>query len=111
MGAPPNGGHAVRAKDETGRLLPPPHKRLPEAAIAERAAVFAISRDARCAHLPLLRKLALVRKAIDHVVDGDAAPAWVFAKDRADPDNHMLSELWRVAVREVTAALPKAVRP
>lgn len=100
----------MRAKDEDGKLLPPPHQRLAAAHIAEQRAVFAISADARGAHLTLMRKLTLFRKAIDHVVDCDNPPKWVFAKDKDDPDNHALADLWRVAVREVAAALPVGAR-
>jgi hypothetical protein len=95
----------MRAKDEDGKLLEAPHKRLPNAPALEQRAIFAISADRRACGLTLARKLTLVRKAIDHVVDGDNAPAWIFRPDKDDPENRMLSELWRLAVREVGAEL------
>ena len=94
----------MRARDEEGRLLPPPHKRLDNAHRLEQAAVFAISEDARCCHLTMARKLTLVRKAIDHVVDGDAIPKWVSAKDPDFPDNRVLFELFRIAEQAVRNA-------
>lgn len=95
----------VRPKDEDGHLLDPPHKRLENAVALEQRAVFALAQDRRLYALTLGRKLTLIRKAIDHIVDGDKAPKWVFAKDKDDPENRALADGWHVACREVKAGL------
>lgn len=97
----------MRAKDEGGMTLPPPHKRLENAGALIQSAFFEISRDGRCAHLTTNKKLGLVRKAVDHVVDGDKMPAWVHKGDVERPDNHAMLEIWRLAVAEVRTGLGK----
>lgn len=94
----------MRAKDEDGRLLAPPHKRLENAHELEAAGIFALAQDGRSTSLPLARKLALVRKVIDHVVDGDAIPKWVSAKDRDHPTELVLLQFWRTAETAVRSA-------
>jgi hypothetical protein len=94
----------MRPKDDNGFPLKPPHVRLDDAPKYEQAAIFAISADARVAHLTLARKLTLVRKAIDHVWDGDAAPAWVKKTDKEMPENDALWSAWRTAVSAIKAA-------
>lgn len=104
----------MRARDEEGRALPPPHKRLPGVAALEWAGVQRIAQDGRSAHLPLMRRLRIVRKAIDHVVDGDTPPAWLFKKDLASPSNTALADMWRAAVdavRDAGAAPDRSDRP
>jgi len=64
----------ARPKDEHGRALAQAWRRLPEARALEMAGVTALAADGRLAHLDLKRKLAIARKAIDHVVDGDLPP-------------------------------------
>ena len=87
----------TRAKDEDGRLLAPPHKRLENAVELEQAGIFSLMADGRSVALPLARKLAMVRKVIDHVFDGDVVPKWITKKDPDDKDNHALLEMWRTA--------------
>ncbi|GEM_PF-2210588 len=94
----------MRARDDDGKALPPPHKRLADAPALEWAGVRRIAEDGRSAHLPLMRRLRIVRKAIDHVVDGDTPPAWLFKKDPSSPSNTALADLWREAVEAVRAA-------
>lgn len=94
----------MRAKDEDGRLLPAPHKRLENAPQLEQAGVFAIARDGRFSGMTHAKRLALVRKAIDHVHDGDKPPSWIYKKDPDYPDNHAAVELWRAAVAAVNDA-------
>ncbi|WP_312688413.1 hypothetical protein [Brevundimonas nasdae] len=92
----------MRPKDEEGRLLPQAHKRLDDAPTLEQAAVFRMSDDGRLSFMPLKRKLAIARKAIDHVVDGDAEPKALFRKT----DNTALTDAWRAAcdaIREARA--------
>jgi hypothetical protein len=64
-------------------------------------AVIAISQDARSCALTTARKVTIAHKAIDHVVDGDKVPKWVFSKDRDRPDNHFQHDIWTVAVAAV----------
>lgn len=94
----------TRPKDENGRLLPQAHKRLDEAPALEFAAVTALAADGRLAHLELKRKLVIARKAIDHLTDGDTPPGWLFKKDKAIPDNGVLSEAWQTALDAVRQA-------
>lgn len=91
----------TRPKDEDGRLLQPPHKRLDNAAELEQAGVFAISKDGRAVALPLARKLAMVRKVINHIFDGDKVPKWITKNDPDDKDNHALLDPWRTAEQAV----------
>ena len=94
----------MRAKDEEGRVLEAPHKRLDNAHQLEQAGVFAISADGRAVALPLAKKLSLVRKVIDHIVDGDKMPKWITKKDPEDKDNFAMLDLWRTAEKAVRAA-------
>lgn len=90
----------MRPRDPlTNNLLPPPHLRL-DMAPFQTAALFAMADDPRAVALPVKRKLVMIDKAVDHVVDGDAPPGWVFKADEKRPDNHFLRDLWRVAVKE-----------
>lgn len=68
------------------------------------AAVFATSSDQRFAFMPLMRKQVLAAKAINHIVDGDKAPTAVFRKDKDDPSNRALAELWQAMVKAVRAS-------
>lgn len=89
----------MRPRDpDTKALLPPPHKRV-DMAPYQTAALFALARDPRASALPVGRKLAMIDKAVDHVIDGDKIPAWVQKTDDLRPENHFLAELWREAVR------------
>jgi|SRR5215213_13380 len=88
----------MRPRDDDGNLLRPPHLRLDMQPFHE-AALFAMDADPRSPALPIKRKLAMIDKAVDHVVDGDAAPKWVWAKDKDRPENRFLSELWGIAVK------------
>jgi hypothetical protein len=97
----------MRPKDEDGKLMLPPHKRLENANAMEAAAIFAIAQDGRSVALPYNRKLAMVRKCIDHCIDGDKMPKWVSKKDPDRPDNHALLDMWRaaeVAIRKESRA-------
>lgn len=94
----------MRPKDEDGKTLPPPHQRLDGVEKMEQAGVFAISQDSRSCALTLQRKLTMVRKVIDHLVDGDKAPGWISKKDPDDPENKAMYELWMIAEKAVTEA-------
>lgn len=98
----------TRPKDENGYLLPQAHKRIPEADGAVQAGFFKLGSDNRLCHLTTKRKLAIARKAVDHVVDGDAAPKALFKKDTSRPDNHALAEGWDAAVSAVRSWLKEA---
>lgn len=97
----------MRAKDEGGRLLPPPHERLAEAPLLRQAGAFALATDSRSAIWNGARRVAVLNKVIDHVVDGDSIPKWVHAPDKDRPDNHCLVELWRLAERAVRGELKR----
>jgi hypothetical protein len=86
----------TRPRDENGRALPAAWRRLPDAASLEMAAVMAISADGRSCFLDHKRKLELARKAINHVVDGDAVPKSV--------GGGVVSEFWRDCVEAVRDA-------
>lgn len=86
----------TRPRDEHGKLLPMAHRRLPDASELEMAGVQAISADGRACFLDHKRKLELTRKAINHAVDGDAAPKSV--------GGGIMLELWRSCVDAVKAA-------
>jgi hypothetical protein len=92
---------------ETHALLPPPHRRV-DMMPYQQAALFKLAEDPRSCALPVKRKLALIDRAVDHVIDGDKPPAWVWKKDNARPGNTFLRDLWEVAVRECRKV--KAVR-
>lgn len=93
----------MRPKDEKGVAMPPPHLRLDEAPKLTEAALFALAGDSRAAALPTKRKLAMIEKAIDHVVDGYVVPKWIHAKDPAWAGNTFLVDLWRLAVEAIRA--------
>jgi len=94
----------ARPKDEHGRALAQAWRRLPEARALEMAGVTALAADGRLAHLDLKRKLAIARKAIDHVVDGDLPPPALFKADKTAPQNCALAEGWAACVRAVIEA-------
>lgn len=94
----------MRPKDDDGMPLKAPHERLAEAPLLRQAGAFALATDSRSAMWNSARRVAVLNKAIDHVVDGDAIPAWVHRPDPERPDNHCLLELWNIAVSAVRAA-------
>lgn len=91
----------TRPRDEHGKLLPMAHRRLAEASALEMAAVSAISADGRACFLDFKRKLEIGRKAINHVVDGDAPPKSV--------GGGIMLEVWRTCVDAVKAARREGV--
>lgn len=88
-----------RPKDENGVLLPQAHKRLKMAPFHE-AALFAMDEDPRSPALPIARKLVMIDKAVDHVIDGEKRPNWI-APTADRPNDPFLFDLWNIAVREV----------
>lgn len=91
----------------THYLLPPPHKRLDMAPFQE-AALFAMAADPRASALPVTRKLAMIDKAVDHIIDGDKPPAWVWKADDYRPENHFLRDLWGIATGACAAVKVRA---
>lgn len=69
-----------RPKDADGKPAEPAHRRVNGAHRLEQIAVFKLAEDGRLSHLPMKRKLALARKAIDHAVDGAEAPKSIYSK-------------------------------
>jgi len=94
----------MRPKDDEGRLLPPPHERLAQAPQLRQAGALALATDSRSAIWNSARRAAVLNKVIDHVVDGDKIPSWVFKRDDDRPDNRCLIELWRLAEKAVRSA-------
>lgn len=98
----------MRPKDEAGKVLPPAHKRLDMRPYHE-AAYRALADDPRAVALPRLRRLTLIDRAVDHVIDGDKPPKWIEARDHDRPGNKFLLEIWQTAVvacRQVKRSLP-----
>jgi hypothetical protein len=90
----------MRPRDPvTNALMPPAHKRLNMAPFQE-AALFRMAEDGRACALPVVRKLAMIDKAVDHVIDGDKPPKWIWETTEMRPKDKLLSDLWQVAVRE-----------
>lgn len=91
-----------RPLDENGVALPAAHLRLNMVPFQTKA-LFAMAEDSRAVALPVKRKLTLIDRAVDHVVDGGKVPAWVFTPDPEWPGNAFLPELWRTCVKAVEA--------
>jgi hypothetical protein len=87
----------MRPKNEFGITLPVAHKRL-EVGAFHTAAIAEMNLDPRASALPLRRKMAMVDKAVDYVIDGEQPPAWVFVSDERT-ENHFLRDLWHTAVK------------
>ena len=89
----------MRPRDPvTLKLLPPPCKRYDVRPFHEKA-LPAIDADPRSPALPIRRKLELIDRAINAVIDGDKPPAWVLKGDAARVDNHFMLDIWKVAVK------------
>jgi hypothetical protein len=84
----------------------PPHRRLTDASRYEMAGVMALSGDGRLNHLELKTKLKIARKALDHLVDGDTPPAWLFEKGKGERGGAgtCLSQGFQAAVDAIRAA-------
>jgi hypothetical protein len=63
------------------------------------AGLFALDTDPRAPALSVKRKLQLIDRAVDHVIDGDKPPGWIWKKDDTRPDEHFFPDLWRLATR------------
>ena len=87
----------MRPKDDKGVVQPPAHKRLDPVRFHE-AALIAMDEDPRSPALSMRRKLQLIDRAIDHVMDGDQPPTWIWKTDDSRPDERFLPDLWRLAV-------------
>ncbi|MFN3352615.1 MAG: hypothetical protein ACK4Z5_03315 [Brevundimonas sp.] len=99
----------MRPRDEHGRTVRPPHQRMADASRYEMAGVQALSADGRLAHLDFKTKLKMARKALDHVVDGDERPAWLWGKEGKSPARQTeggtcLSQGFEAAVTAIRAA-------
>lgn len=94
----------MRLKDEDGKAFPAPNARLKCAPMLRQAGAFALATDSRSAIWNATRRAAVLNKVIDHVVDGDAIPKWVFATDPDNRDSHCLVDLWRLDEKAITAA-------
>lgn len=91
----------MRPKDEDGKLLPPPARRLEQAPALIATGLLAVSQDGRAIFMTTKRKIAFVERVLNHVVDGDKPPKAIFKKDDYAPNNHFLWELWKTAERAI----------
>jgi hypothetical protein len=94
----------MRPRDPvTKALLPPPCRRYDTRPFYE-AALPAIDADPRSPALPIKRKLELIDRAINTVIDGDKTPVWI-CSDPTRADNQFLRDIWNVAVKRCQAVL------
>lgn len=93
----------MRPRDEDGRPLQYAHLRLPEAPMLRQAGALALATDSRSAMWETSRRITVLNKAIDCVVDGDATPKWVFGRDPDRPWDRTLLELWNLATDAIRA--------
>lgn len=85
----------------------PPDRRLTDASRYEMAGVMALSGDGRLNHLELMSKLKIARKALDHLVDGDTPPAWLFKTAKGEDEGEVstcLSQGFQAAVDAIRQA-------
>jgi hypothetical protein len=88
----------MRPRDPvTGKLLEPPCKRYERRPFHE-IALPLIDADPRSPALPIRRKLEMIDRAMNTVIDGDRPPIWVQRTDPARLDNQFMRDLWGVAV-------------
>lgn len=88
----------MRPKDENGLSLKSPSLRLGDrATMLRQAAILAMAKDPRSCCLTTERKVRIANKVINHVIDGDVIPKFVFAKDKDRPGNNFMFDLWRLA--------------
>jgi hypothetical protein len=71
----------------------------------QEAALPAMDADPRSPALPIRRKLEMIDRAMNTVIDGDSAPAWVLKDDSGRPENHFMRELWGIAVKRCNAVV------
>jgi hypothetical protein len=88
----------MRPRGEDGLLLPMAHKRVNMAPYQE-AALFALAEDPRACALTVTRKLAIIDKAVGHVLDGDKTPKWAYGRDSSRPGDTFMLDMWTIAVR------------
>lgn len=88
----------MRPRDHvTKKLLPPPCRRYDMAPFYA-AALPAVVADPRAPALTLKRKLELIDRATNTVIDGDKPPIWVTRGDRSRVDNRFMRDLWDIAI-------------
>jgi hypothetical protein len=89
----------ARPKDDKGVPLKAAHFRLNPVPFHE-AGLYAMDKDPRTPCLSMRRKLQIIDRAIDHVMDGDKPPAWIWSADMADRQGAtFLPDVWKAAVR------------
>lgn len=86
-----------KPKDEHGVPLKAAHKRLDPVPYHE-AALFAMDADTRSPALSMKRKLQIIDRAMDHVIDGAVAPAWIWKPNSDRMVDRFLPDMWRIAV-------------
>src|ERR1700761_2706199 len=88
-----------KPKDASGVPLQCAHLRLEkEAPMLRQAAILAMAKDPRSCSLTTAKKVSIANKAIDHVIDGNSVPAFVFVKDLDRRDNRFVYDIWSLAV-------------
>jgi hypothetical protein len=93
----------MRPRDPvTLKPMPPPCQRFDMLPFHE-AALPAINADPRSPALPAARKLQMIDRAVNHVIDGDKPPLWVMKKNWDRPEDHFMKDLWDIAVARCKA--------
>ena len=88
----------MRPRDPvTQRLLAPPCQRFDRRPFHE-AALPAMDADPRSPALTMNRKLEMIDRAMNTVIDGDKPPVWVTKTDAGRPENHFMRDLWNIAI-------------
>jgi hypothetical protein len=88
----------MRPRDPvTKQLLPPPCRRYDMAPFYA-AALEAISADPRAPALTTRRKLELIDRAVNVLIDGDKIPDFVARTDATRPENHFMRDVFDIAL-------------
>jgi hypothetical protein len=88
----------MRPRDPvTGSMMPPPCRRYDMAPFYA-AALEAISADPRAPSLTTRRKLELIDRAVNVLIDGDQIPYFVARNDPARPENHFMRDMFDLAL-------------
>ena len=87
----------ARPKDSNGIPMKAAHFRLNCIPFHE-AGLYAMDKDPRTPCLSMKKKLMLIDRAIDHVMDGDKPPKWIWNPDPDRPKERFLAELWKQVV-------------
>jgi hypothetical protein len=89
----------MRPRDPvTLKLMPPPCRRYDPVPFYK-VALPVLDADPRSPALPVRRKLELIQRAMNTVIDGDKPPIWVQRTDSSRPDNRFIQDMWAAAIQ------------